>query len=70
VLSFFTGAIKIPIGGFDCGATLSFSAQAYYPSTSTCALQLTLPTQIYNDELSFREKHSFAFKHPCGFGMC
>ena len=70
VLSFFTGSIRIPIGGFDCDAILCFSPQAYYPSTSTCALQLTLPTQFYNDEASFREQCTFAFTHPCGFGMC
>lgn len=56
VLSFFTGSIRIPIGGFDCDAILCFSPQAYYPSASTCALQLTLPTQFYNDEASFREQ--------------
>ena len=70
VLSFFTGATRIPIGGFDCQASLTFSADACYPSASTCALQLVLPTQYYNNEELFRDRCSFAFKNPCGFGKC
>lgn len=70
VLSFFTGATRIPIGGFDCEATLKFSQDAYYPSASTCALQLILPTQYYDNEYLFKDRCSFAFKNPCGFGMC
>lgn len=69
VLSFCTGALRIPVGGFDHEATLSFSSTAYYPSASTCALQLILPTQYYNDESLFRERCTFAFKNPCGFGI-
>ena len=69
-LSFFTGATRIPIGGFDCEASLNFSPDAYYPSASTCALQLALPTQYHNNEDLFKERCSFAFKNPCGFGMC
>lgn len=40
VLQFFTGALRVPVGAFDHGATLSFSSTAYYPSTSICALYL------------------------------
>ena len=70
VLSFLTGATRILIGGFDCEASLNFSADAYYPSASTCALQLLLLTQYHNNEDIFKERSSFAFKNPCGFGMC
>lgn len=69
ILSFFTGAVRIPVGGFDHEATLSFSPTAYYPSASTCALELILPTNYFNDESLFRERCTFAFKNPCGFGM-
>ena len=69
VLSFFTSA-TIPIGGFDCEATLKFSQDVYYPSASTCALQLILLTQYHDNENLFKQWCSFAFKNPCGFGMC
>ena len=60
----------MPIGGIDCDVTLCFSPQAYYPLALMCALQLTLPTQFYNDEASLRKQCTSAFTHPCGFGMC
>ena len=64
-----TGAVRMPVSGFDHETTLSFSSTAYYPSASTCALQLILPTNCFNDESLFRERCIFAFKNPCGFGM-
>jgi len=68
VLSFFTGATRVPIGGFDCGAILRFSPGAYYPSANTCSLELILPTQYHDDESLFKERCTFGFNHPCGFG--
>ena len=44
VLSFFTGTNRIPPLGF-ADATLNFSPTNPYPTASTCALTLTLPTK-------------------------
>ena len=49
---------------------VTFPLPPYYPSASTCALQLVLPTQYHNNEILFKERCTFAFQHPCGFGMC
>ena len=57
------------MGRFDSEATLKFSQDAYYPSASTCALQLVLPTQYHNNESLFKQTCSFAFINLCGFGM-
>jgi len=56
VLFFFTGAMRLPIGGFDCGAILKFSPSGYYPSANTCSLELILPTQYHHDESLFKER--------------
>ena len=45
VLSFFGGAPKPPLG-FDATPSLSFSDSAVYPTASTCALHLQLPTRM------------------------
>ena len=58
VLSYFTGADSIPPLGFD-DATLSFNNTNPYPTASTCALCLTLPT-MYQDYASFKEHFIFA----------
>ena len=47
----FTSATRIPIG---CAATLKFSQDTYYPSVSTCALQLV--STILMDHCSFASK--------------
>ena len=58
VLSFFTGAESIPPLGFG-DATLSFNDVNPYPTASTCALCLTLPTMYHNDYPKFKEKFLF-----------
>ena len=47
-LSFFTGALHIPVTGFDDECTLNFSCDNIFPTASTCSLTLTLPT-LYHD---------------------
>ena len=44
ILSFFTGANRIPPLGF-ADATLNFNPFNPYPTASTCGLCLTLPTK-------------------------
>ena len=59
VLSFFTGANRIPPLGF-ADATLNFNAVNPYPTASTCGLCLTLPTK-YDSYHAFKE----ALYSPC-----
>ena len=47
-LSFFTGAEQVPPAGFDRECTLNFNSSNIYPTASTCALVLTLPTMYYD----------------------
>ena len=49
-LSFFTGANRVPPTGFNA-CTLNFSSTNIFPTASTCALTLTLPTK-YHDNYS------------------
>ncbi len=69
VLSFFCGASKIPPLGFDSTPALSFSDSAIYPTASTCALHLTLPTKYHSNYSLFKEKMTQAITCHRGFGM-
>ncbi|CAI8034740.1 G2/M phase-specific E3 ubiquitin-protein ligase [Geodia barretti] len=69
-LSFFTGAQRIPPTGFIQACTLNFSDSNVYPTASTCALILTLPTLYHNSYSCFKEKMLFAFCNHGGFGLC
>ena len=56
VLNFFTGAEIPPSLGFH-PATFQYSeVDAEFPTASTCALELTLPTKHHNIPDMFREK--------------
>lgn len=68
VLSFFTGAGEIPPLGFPFEATLKFSATSPYPTASTCAIELTLPTQ-YTHQEQFTKAMSQALILHGGFGI-
>ena len=68
-LSFFTGANRIPPIGFH-GCTLNFSSSSIFPTASTCALTLTLPTKYYDNYHEFKEKVMFGFYNHGGFGLC
>ena len=69
VLSFFSGAAKIPPLGFDPLPSLSFSDNAVYPTASTCALRLTLPTRYSDDYESFKYNMTQALTMHGGFGL-
>jgi len=69
VLSFFSGASKIPPLGFETSPSLSFSDRAVYPMASTCALRLTLPTQYHLSYTKFRMVMNQALTCHGGFGM-
>ena len=68
VLSFFSGADDIPPLGFPHEPVLNFSSHAVYPTASTCAIQLTLPTQ-YDSFDKFKNKLDQAFLMHGGFGL-
>jgi len=68
ILSFFTGADHIPPLGFD-EATLNFSDNNPYPTASTCALCLTLPTKYHGSYSDFKENFTFAMHNHGGFGL-
>lgn len=44
IISFFTGGDCVPPLGFE-SAVLNFNAANPYPTASTCAINLTLPTK-------------------------
>ena len=67
ILAFFTGADCIPPLGYK-SATLTFNPRDPYPTASTCAIQLTLPTK-YSDYDDFKSHMDTAFKMHGGFGL-
>ena len=69
ILSFFTGADRIPPLGFiDHDTTLNFSCVNPYPTASTCGLCLTLPTK-YDNYDDFKAAFVFSMQHHGGFGL-
>ena len=69
VLSFFTGAERPPPMGFDEEAGIWFSPTATFPTASTCALELTLPTKYHDNADMFHEKMLYGLQNHGGFGM-
>ena len=67
ILSFFTGANRIPPLGF-ADATLNFNPFNLYPTASTCGLCLTLPTK-YDKYDAFKEAFVFSILNHGGFGL-
>ena len=68
VLVFFTRASDIPPLGFPVLASLSFDVSAVYPTASTCALRLVLPTKYSADYSNFKSKMVQALTCHGGFG--
>ena len=68
ILSFFSGADDIPPLGFLHEPEFNFYSHAVYPSSSTRAIQLTLPTR-YDDFAEFKIKMDQAFTMHGGFGL-
>ena len=69
VLSFFTGADEIPPGGFFQKPILSFDDKGVFPTASTCALHLILPTKFHEDFDQFKRHASIAFTCHGGFHL-
>ena len=66
LLIFFTGAQSYPPLGYG-SATLQFNSDYEYPTASTCAIELTLPTKyrIYEE---FKQVMNIALLYNGGFG--
>ena len=58
----------IPPTGLDKECTLSFNSTQPYPTSSTCALELTLPTKYGNYD-NFKKHTNIAFTMNGGFGL-
>ena len=61
ILYFFTGAEEIPPEGFNNPPTLSFNPDEVFPTSSTCAVELTLPTQYSGDYGRVKEMLDIGF---------
>lgn len=62
ILSFFTGSATPPPCGFPYPAAIYFS-NGVLPTSSTCAITLTLPTKHHDNPVIFRDKMILAFTH-------
>ena len=72
VLSFFTGAEEIPPGGYGALVQphLNFNDIQPYPTASTCAIALTLPTKYYDQPYdAFKRAMDIAMTCHGGFGL-
>ena len=49
VVAFFTGAGSVPILGWPTQPELIFNHTDVYPTASTCALHLVLPSKYHED---------------------
>ncbi len=67
LLSFFTGADTVPPTGYS-SVTLNFNHENMYPTASTCAIELTLPTK-HKDYETFRSHTITALTMHGGFGL-
>lgn len=67
ILSFFTGSDTIPPLGY-ASVTLNFNKDNLYPTASTCAVELTLPT-MHNDFDAFKLHMDVAMTMHGGFGL-
>ena len=69
VLSFFTGADRLSPIGLPHTASIYFSSVTEYPTASTCAFHLVLPTKHWNNYEAFKDKLVYGFKYHGGFGL-
>lgn len=69
VLNFFTGSEVVPPQGFDPKPTLLFNSENIFPTASTCAIELCLPTRYYDNYTAFCEKLTLGFTSHGGFGL-
>ena len=69
VMNFFSGAYDdVPRAGYGVDPAIYFSNENIYPTSSTCALQLTLSTR-YSDFYLFKKALDTGFLMHGGFGF-
>ena len=68
ILVFFTGSSNIPPPGFGTPPLLHFDHEAIYPSASTCATTLVLPTR-YDSYDKFKNTMVQSLLCNGGFGV-
>lgn len=68
VVNFFSGADEPPPGGFPFQPEINFNDSNPYPTASTCAVQLTLPTK-YDNYKDFKKNFDIALLYHGGFGL-
>lgn len=70
ILNFFTGAEEIPPEGFNHPPVLTFNPDEVFPTSSTCAVELVLPTytQYSEDYERFKQMLDMGFICHGGFG--
>ena len=68
LLTFFTGAGNIPPLGYE-NVTLQFSSSNLFPTASTCAIELTLPTKYAQHYEGFKKCMNTAILCCGGFGL-
>lgn len=68
VMTFFSGAEVMPPMGYPHDPEINFNDNSPYPTSSTCALQLTLPT-CYSEYSKFKHALDTAFTMHGGFGL-
>lgn len=69
VLIFFTGSDEEPLLGYPHDPVLNFNKEKHYPTASTCAIELTLPTR-YPDYQTFKSSMDYGLLNHGGFGLC
>ena len=67
LLAFFSGCDRVPVLGFVPSPTLHFNQIDKYPTASTCAMELVLPSQ-YTCYTQFKENMIFGLLNNGGFG--
>ncbi len=55
--------------GWENCPVLNFNDDNPFPTASTCALHLTLPTRYYNDYKDFAKAMDVGFIYHGGFGL-
>ena len=67
ILAFFTGAEEVPPLGFCPVPTLRFNPKEMYLTSSTCAMELVLPTQNNTYE-ELKKMFLYGLDNNGGFG--
>ena len=68
VMIFFSGSDKLPPLGFPKKPSLHFNSTNIYPTASTCALELTLPSKYGTNYDAFKAAMFVGLKYHGGFG--